>query len=303
VDLNRLALFVQLAESGSFTQAALKLRQPKSRVSRQLKDLERELGLNLVYRTTRQFQLTDAGRELYLRTKEGLQIIESAAQSAEDRRRDVRGRIRLTAPEDLGLAQLNPLIIEFSKSHPHVEFDLIYSGEVRDLVKEGIDLAFRFGRLKDSSLLQRRLGRPHFMFVASPTLLDRLGSLNRLEQLEQFPFLEFTPLGLSPMQGSAASRGAVDRRDGTRQKWTARARLRMNSLLSLRDLALAGHGVTTLPEFLARDHLKDGTLIHVLKNYGLDAAPLHLVSPPASRSQALAIRNFAEFCIERLKDL
>ncbi len=298
MDLNRLALFVQLAESGSFTQAALKLRQPKSRVSRQLKDLERELGLSLVYRTTRQFQLTDAGRELYSRAKEGLQIIESAAQSAEDRRRDVRGRIRITAPEDFGLALLNPLIIEFSKSHPHVEFDLIYSGEVRDLVKEGIDLAFRFGRLKDSSLLQRRLGRPHFLFAASPHLIDRLGPLSRLEQLEHFPFLEFTPL-----LGLSVSRGIVDRRDGSRQKWSPKARLRMNSLLSLRDLAIAGHGITTLPEFLVIDQLKVGTLVHVLKSYSLDSAPLHLVSPPASRSQALAIRNFAEFCIERLKDL
>ena len=297
MDLNRLALFVQLAESGSFTQAAQRLRQPKSRVSRQMKELERELGLSLVYRTTRQFQLTDAGRELYAKAKEGLQILESATQSTENRLKDVRGRIRITAAEDFGLSVLNPLIIEFSKMHPYVEFDLVYSGEVRDLVKEGIDLAFRFGRLKDSSLKQRRLGRPHFLFVASPALLDRVGPISRLDQLGQAPVLVFTPI-----QSLNVTRGNAETREGIKQSWAPNARLRMNSMLSLRDMAIAGHGITTLPEYLIKDQLKSGALVHVLRSCTLESVPLHLVSPPASRSQSLAIRSFAEFCVERLKD-
>lgn len=158
LDLNQIRTFVKLVQSGSFTKAAEVLRQPKSRVSRRLAALEKDLGVQLIYRTTRQFQLTETGRTYYERAQGLIDGLESLSLEVNEATTEVSGVIRVTASDDMGLKYLPIILDEFSKLYPRIRFEIVLSQAYVDLVKESVDVALRIGALKDSSLRVRKVG-------------------------------------------------------------------------------------------------------------------------------------------------
>jgi DNA-binding transcriptional LysR family regulator len=291
IDLNHLTVFAKIVESGSLTKASLALHQPKSRVSRVLSALERDLGLQLVHRTTRHLQLTDIGRRFYEHCKGPLAGLEEATRDLADCAEDVQGVIRLTAPQDMGTSVLPTMIDEFSKMYPKIHFEVVLAQESLNLVSESIDVAIRFGPLKDSSMKAQKVAEISLILVASPNFIETQPPLNQLSDIMNLPCLSFE-----------ATKGKAWSFNNGREKRTLKVKHTMiaNNPEFLLKMALKHRGVALLPDFLCRDHLQTGALVQLFRTWKSDVVPLSLVFP-YQKQLPYHIRRFADFLKIRLQ--
>lgn len=293
LDLNQIRTFVKLVQSGSFTKAAEILRQPKSRVSRRLAALEKDLGVQLIYRTTRQFQLTETGRAYYERAQGLIEGLESLSNEVSDATSEVAGLLKVTASDDMGLKYLPAVLDEFSKQYPQIRFEILLTQAYVDLVKESVDVALRIGSLKDSSLRARKVGFLKNILVATPGFVERYRYGDDFEQLESVPFV-----GMPSMTRIELFRGS----DGRKIKIKPTLKFTANNPAILLEMALLGKGIAFVPEFLCVDHMKSGRLVHVHKNYHGQEIPVHIVSPD-QKEVPLKVKKFSEFLAKRMKEM
>lgn len=291
-DLNQIRNYVRLVQAGSFTKAAEVLKQPKSRVSRHLAALEKELGLQLIYRTTRQFQLTDMGRVFYERARGLVEGLETLSSEVLETTSEVSGLIKITSADDIGVKQLPSILEEFSKQYPQVRFELLLTQSYVDLVKESVDVALRVGHLKDSNLRVRRVGTVKNIFVATPGLLERYRQWEDLDQLESLPFVGMTNFKIEFWKGSDAKKISIK----------PKMSFVSNNPSFLLEMALLGKGVAFIPGFLCVKHIQSGRLIHMHKNLKSLEVPISLVTPE-QKEVPLKIKKFTEFVSKKLKDL
>lgn len=291
-DLNQILIFVKLVEAGSFTKAAELLSQPKSRISRRLAALEQSLEIQLVYRTTRQMQLTEAGQEYYRQCAPLIQNLEGASQSLRQNSEELTGTLRVTAPEDFGKLILSHLLDDFLKRHPKLRFDVVLSGTYLDLVKESIDVALRIGNLKDASLKSKKVLELSSIFVASPSFLERQEAITRPEQLKDLPCLTMHFHKKNQwrlLKDKQEIRIGVD------------GPLHTNSPEFNYHLCLLGRGVGMLPRFLCEEALASGKLVQILKGWSSQSIPIHLLTP-ARREIPLKTKMFMDFVTEKLRN-
>ncbi|MGZ3774750.1 MAG: LysR family transcriptional regulator [Pseudobdellovibrionaceae bacterium] len=293
LDLNQIRIFVKLVQTGSFTKTAELLHQPKSRISRRLAALEKELGVQLIYRTTRQFQLTETGRVYFERVQGLVEGLESLSTELSNTTSEVSGIIKLTASDDMGIKLLPSILDEFLKQYPQVRFEVRLSQAYLDLVKDSIDVAVRIGALKDSSLRARKVGTVKNIFVATPGFLERHRNWEDLDQLETLPFIAMTT-----MSKLEVLRGAENKKLMIKPNII----LRSNNPAMMVELALLGKGYAFAPEFLCVDHVRSGRLVHIHKNLHGQEAPISVVTPEKKES-SLKIKKFTDFLSKRLKDM
>lgn len=264
MNLNLLKTFIKVAEVGSFTKAAKKLNQPKSRVSRHIASLERELGIELIRRTTRQTSLTQEGRDFFQRISGLMRSLEDEISLTSDHKEELTGNIRITAPEDMARSILTRIISEFEAEFPKVSFEIVVSNEYLDLTKENIDFAFRAGRMADSNLKQRRLHDTNIILVASKEYLQKYGRPNKIEDLHKHKLLSFSSIGFDNF-----SKKGLD----------LKPMLKTDSFPVLMSMALGHNGISILPEFFCKPKIDSGELERVLIDHSLRSAPLQLVFP------------------------
>jgi DNA-binding transcriptional LysR family regulator len=292
MDLNQLELFHEVVKSGSFSKAASRLGMPKSRVSRHMARLEHDLGVALIYRTTRQFRLTQAGTDLFQRTSPLLAELKSNFESVSQGAEEVAGLIKVTVPEDIGSELMAAICHDFLLLHPRVELGIHASNQLVDLVKESIDVALRIGPTRDSSMIRRKLGNVGLILVAAPDFLARNGTPTRLEQLEALPFLSFSPHGQR-----RTTLKLTNGRD--RKSVQLESRFWCNNFFVLRSLASEGSGFTAIPAFLARDMFAKGSLVPVMKDWTVESNPVQILIP-SQKDVPFRIRAFVDFLAERL---
>ncbi|MEK2687885.1 LysR family transcriptional regulator [Bdellovibrio sp. GT3] len=292
LDLNQIRTFVKLVQAGSFTKAAEVLHQPKSRVSRRLAALERDLGIQLVYRTTRQFQLTDAGRAYYERSRGLVEGLESLSAELSEEVADVSGWLRITASDDLGVLHLPDVLAEFSKQHPRVRFEVLLSQAYVDLVKESIDVAVRIGILKDSSLRVKKVATLKSILVASPGFLERYRQAEDIDSLGSVPFL-----GL----GSQPKLELWRLSDGKKVSVKVEPVFLANNPNMVLQMAVQGRGIAMIPEFIAAEQIRQGRLVHIHRGLRGQEIPVSLVSPE-QREVSLKTKKFIDFAAKRLKE-
>jgi DNA-binding transcriptional LysR family regulator len=286
MDLNLLGLFVAVAETGSFSEAARKLGLPKSSVSRGVASLEASVGAQLLHRTTRHVSLSTAGAALYERAAPLLASLKEAVGTLPEREEAPSGELRLTAPHDMGATFLPEVIARFTARYPSVRVDCRLTNRNVDLVAEGFDLALRASaaKLADSSLMVRRLGAIDVQLFASPTYLARRGTPRAPEDLAQHDFVAFRGLKyLSEL-------GLVEKN----------ARVLADDMLFLREAVKAGAGIAVLPTFLAQADVTSGQLVRVLPRYTQPSTALMMLYP---RTQHVPrkVSAFRDFLLEFLK--
>lgn len=290
MDLNHLIVFVKIVETGSLTKAAVALKQPKSRVSRTLSSLERDLGAELIHRTTRHLQLTDIGRRFFDRCRGPLSGLEEAARDIANCSQEIQGHIRLTAAQDFGNHLMAPIVDEFLGAFPRVSIDLLLTQEPLNLIEQSIDLAIRIGNLKDSSFKALRVAELGMLLVAHPGWVERHTSVNHLDDLEKVDCVGFLPYG---------------------QKWTFQngkekrtirihSRVATNSPDLALQFALDGKGPAILPSFICRKHLQAGSLTGLFRSWKGPAGAVHLVFP-YQRQMPPHVRRFADFIVPRIR--
>jgi DNA-binding transcriptional LysR family regulator len=275
MDLNRVAIFVRVVRDGGFTAAARSLGLPKSSVSRAVTLLEADLGVRLLQRSTRTSRPTAAGVDFYERAARGLTELEEAAASAADLQGAVRGHVRITAPTDLGVWLLAPVLSRFAQRHPAVHVDVVLTGRVVDMVEEGFDLAVRAGALRDTNLIARRLDGGELALYATPAHLARFPAPQHPRDLTAHPCVLFRGA-----QGRATWRfqcpGGTDP-----VEVVVTGPLAVDDFSFARAAVLDGVGVGLLPDFVAHDAARSGALVRVLPEWRFSASPLHLVYPSA----------------------
>lgn len=291
MNLSLLSVFEAVARTSSFSAAARELRLPKSSVSRGVAKLESDLGVQLLFRTTRQVSLTAAGTALYDRLSPLLRSIRSALGEIPERDEEASGELRVTAPVDLGVLLLAELATRYTARYPAVSIDLHLTGRVVDLVAEGFDVALRVApSLKDSTLMVRRVAPITVQLFASPIYLARRGTPRSEEDLagHDWVFFRSGPQRLRLTAGRDAFAAA------------GRARLRCDDLLFARNAVRAGAGIGLLPIFLAEEDVIAGTLVRVLPRYERSAGYLHLVTP-AAKHVPRKVTAFRDLVLEVVK--
>lgn len=286
LDLNGLPIFLALVEAGSFTAAADRLGCTKTKVSLQIRQLEERLGVTLFQRTTRRVQPTQAGETLYRECRPLLAGLQEALAVAEGDGHQLRGELRLTAPEDYAARVLGPAVVEFGQRHPALRIELRSGDRISDMLEEGIDLAFRLGWLKDSTLRSRSLGTFQQYLVAAPDYLARHGTPDDPEALAEHAWVAFTPLA-SPLTWTF-------RHGEESRRVQMKARLAASSTAALSALLVAGGGISVMADISADAELRAGRLVRVLPAWSLPSGGVHAVYPPGRHLPA-RVRAFMTF--------
>ena len=281
LNTDHLRLFLTVLAAGSFTRAADLAGSDKAHVSRVISRLEDQLGTRLLNRSTRALSATDAGQELAGRARAILDALAEAEDALRGRADRPRGRLRIACGTEFGLLAVNGWIATLLREWPDLRVEADFSNRVADIVHEGFDLAIRVGRLPDSDLVARRLGEVAYGFYAAPAFLAAHGRPGHPGELRGEGFIGFT--------GSPA-----EVTDGT---GTARLpeppRMRANTNMAVRDLAVAGLGVALLPAFQAAPFVAAGALVPVLEGWTRPPVPVHAVMASA-RLPSAAVRAFIE---------
>ncbi|MDQ8023056.1 MAG: LysR family transcriptional regulator [Moraxellaceae bacterium] len=290
MDLNRLRVFVAVAEAGGFTAAAERLGSTKALVSQQIARLEAELGVTLFSRTTRRVTLTEAGSELFADSAPLIAQAESALARVAQGGDALRGTLRITAPVDFAAGMVAPALARFAAEHPDMQFELVAADTVLDMVAARIDIAFRMGWLRDSTQRAVMLGEVQQWVVCTPAYLAAHGPISHPSQLAEHRWIA---LSLLPAPLSWRFQ-----REDEELTVRMRASMRTDSPTTLKALVCEGAGITATADMVVQDEVKAGRLLRVLPDWQLPTAGIYAVYPPGrhvpAKSKAF-IAAFREF--------
>ena len=289
MELSHLDTFVKVVQTGSFTRAAEQQRSQKAHVSRVVSQLESELGVRLLERTTRSLSLTEIGREFFERAVGILGAAEDARRAVQKAQGEPRGTLRLSCGVEFGLLAVNGWVREYLLRHPNVNVDLEMTGRVVDIVHEGFDLAVRVGPLADSTLAARKLGELRYGLFAAPGYLRRQPPPADPQDLARHALIRFSGSRLRMVW--SLTRGADT------QRIEPAARLNANNSFAVRDAAVDALGIAQLPLLLAQPEVDAGRLEPVLPDWQLPSAPVHAVFASA-RYLTPKVRAFIDLAAE-----
>lgn len=281
--------FRRIVELGSLRAAAADRGLSNAGVSKQLSELEAELGASLITRTTRKLATTEVGQAYFHRCVQILDDIAESEAAVSATQAAPRGLLRVSAPMSFGLLQLMSWVPDFMRRYPQVQLDLVLNDRATDLIEEGTDVALRVRTtLADSSLVAKRLGTVSRAICASPGYIAQSGTLERPGDLLTHHTLVYT-LSESPTEWSLtpANGGATVR------QYVVPA-LSLNNSIGLRDAALADMGVTLIPRFVVAEDLGTGKLLEVLPEFRCEDHSLYAIYP-RSRHLSPKVRAFVDF--------
>jgi len=291
-DLEAWAIFAKVAQSGSFSRAAVELGLAKATVSKAITRLERRIGAALLHRTSRRVVLSEVGRNLLAHASQVLNEGEAAEAYALAQSGAPRGTVRLAVPMSFGLAHVAPILPEFLTSYPEVMIDLHLGDEIVDFVGGGFDMALRIAALPDSTLIARRLCQVRRLVVGASAYFDRRGRPTRPSELASHDCLGY-PYLPSPEAWRFAHVS------GDEVVVTPRGPLRTNNADALAPALWSGLGLAVQPEFTVWKDIAAGRLEQVLPEWSLPPIALHLVTPPG-KLRPVRADALIDFLVQRL---
>jgi DNA-binding transcriptional LysR family regulator len=295
MDLNLVTAFVRVVEQQSFTSAAKALGLPKSSVSRRVTELEEELGVQLLHRTTRKLALTEAGRSYFEQAERALTELQAAAESATGMDTEARGIVRVTAPVDIGVMGLADIVAEFVREYPEIHVELSLSSKVIDLVEEGFDIGIRAGKSRDASLVSRRLGNAALGLYASPDYLKARGRPQTLAELTNHDCVLFRG-----KHGKALWR--LDGPDGEPSSVEVTGHVTVDEMLFVRQAVGSGLGIGLLPTIVIATCSKVRALDpieRILPEYSMGGAEVAVVTPSGPK-RPRRVTILRDFLVQRL---
>ncbi|MCG7550458.1 LysR substrate-binding domain-containing protein [Pseudoalteromonas sp. Of7M-16] len=277
--------FLVLVESGSFTNAAQTLRCSRSHVSKQLTQLESDLGVSLMVRTTRTQHLTDAGEIFYEKCKQSFLGIESAIERAKEQASSLSGKLKINSVGGyIGENIIGPLVSDFMKAHPEISVVLDFSSQRVDLVSGEFDFVFRMGELFDSALIARKLTDIEVGTFASPDYIEKYGRPTEPKNLDRHKCIA----------GSMNQWSFVNSSSGARQNISVNADLACKNGRVMLHGALLGNGIIRVPNVYCTDEVQQGRLVPIFKNWQPEPTPFYLLYLQDKHQSAriIAFKNF-----------
>ncbi|AUG51686.1 LysR family transcriptional regulator [Thalassospira marina] len=290
-NLDGMTVFARVVEEQSFSGASRKLGMSKSAVSKHVTKLEDSLGIRLLNRTTRRLSLTDAGSTFYQHCARVVEEIESAEHALTDLRGTPRGVLRISAPLTFGQRFLPNVIADFMELYPGLKVDIHLADHKVDLVAEGFDMAIRITRLRDSSMIARKLADFHGQMVASPEYLERRGTPKHPNDLVDHDILAYSNL----------PNPNVWEFDGPDGPLSVRVNPTMwcNNGEFTAVAARRGLGIASQPEFIIAESLHSGELVPILPEYWPRLGGGIYAVYPERRHLPTKVRMFIDYLVER----
>ena len=290
-NLRRLAYFVAVVETGTFTAAADRLGITKAVVSQQVARLEREFRTSLLVRTTRKVQPTEAGQAFYQRCAVVLREAEHAFEDLAETSAEPSGTLRLTAPFDYGVGVVVPAIAAFARRYPACMVDAVLSDQTLDIMSGNIELAIRVGWLAETSQQARKIGTFRQWLVAPKSMAAQVARLTRPDEIATLPFVANTAL-------REHSRWMFSHDEAEQQAVTMQPSIFLDATLAVREAVCEGAGLSVLPDYAVAEALAAGRLVRVLPQWQLPSGGIHAVFP-AARYRPAKVRAFVELLAER----
>lgn len=293
MDLNDLSVFAQVVASGGISAAARAIGAPKSKVSRRVAALEARLGVRLIERSTRRFKVTEVGQDVYRHARAAVSEAEAAEEVVQRLKAEPQGLVRISCPQDMDRL-LGAALPGFLARHPRLRVQVIVSNRRVDLIDEGIDVAIRVRERLDADqdLQMRAIARSGRLLVASPGFVDAHGEPRTPSEIPAFPTL-------SHADRPGLDRWALVSADGEEQVIAHEPRLSASSFPILRQAAVDGLGIATLPEYACRELLEEGRLMRILPGWASREGVLHLVFT-SRRGQLPGVRAVIDLLAEVL---
>jgi DNA-binding transcriptional LysR family regulator len=289
-DLRDIAHFVEVARTRNFSQAAARLGVPASTLSRRIAELEAGLGTQLLVRTTRRVDLTEAGALFLSRCEEIVEAARGARAELSELTRRPRGTLRISVTPDFATTFLAPVIVEFCERHPEIDLHLDLNPRRADIMAEGVDVAIRIGMPREPYLFARKLITARRGLYASPAYLAAAGT-------------PLTPLDLAVHRCLSVSSGeplpwVLHRGDAT-EEISVRGPVQANAPGIVLRLAAAGLGIAAADEVMASPYLAQGDLVAVLPDWSIRPVPIYAVT--ATKVHPVKTKLFLDFVQTALK--
>lgn len=285
--LTRMQAFIDIVEQQGFSAAARKVGRSKALMSKYVRELEDELGILLLNRTTRQFSLTEAGEVFHKSALEILQKIGDLQDTVREAGKGHKGRLRISAPRSLTDLEIGLPIVEFAAAYPEITIDMNLDDAMVDMIEEGYDVAIRISRLTDSSLIAKKLSDFRLVLCASPDFIKQYGMPKSPQDLGDVPCIVDTNMM------RRANWCFLDD-NGEEISVPVRGNIEVNSPEVTRRAALAGLGMTLVPEFAIEQELKSGALVSLLEDRIPSGGGIYAVYPHR-RHVPGKVRVFVDF--------
>jgi LysR family transcriptional regulator, regulator for bpeEF and oprC len=289
--LQAMQLFVRVVETGGMARAADSLQMPKATATTLIQQLEAELGVKLLNRTTRSVNVTPDGAAYYQRCVAILTQIRETEESLARRHTTPGGRLRVEVPTLMARLVIVPALPDFFSRYPDMDLQLGCSERRADLIEEGIDCAVWSGELEDSTLIARRVGLLYFGTCAAPAYVAAHGLPHHPDELSAHRCINH----FSPRTGKIFD--WVFAKNGERIQSSLRGHIALDDENSYLAAAEAGLGVAQIPAFVLKDAMERGSLELVLGDWFPEPAPLNVVYPQ-NRHLSSKIRVFVDWVAE-----
>lgn len=294
ITLEQLRVLVAVNTSGSFSKAAELLGQTPSAVSRKIGQLEKQLKLQLFSRTTRRISLTDEGKIVTEKAQQALSVINDIQDNANWNHSTPQGRLKVDAPAPFLEHCIVPYLNEFTLKYPLVEIELASFDQQIDLIEKQVDVAFRIGELKDSSLHYKKVGRSLLRVLASPEYIDKYGIPQKPSELREHRAIGFSqPISLNNWPLILESEHKI---------FDLKPHLLCDSGALIRQAALNGMGIVCLADFMTNNDLQEGKLVQVLTESTLESYQLINAVFYKPYQSSLKLKCFIDFIIESLSE-
>ncbi|MBL4601283.1 MAG: LysR family transcriptional regulator [Emcibacteraceae bacterium] len=258
--LSRIGIFIAVVKNQSFARAARELGITSSAVSKQVQNLEHELQVKLLNRTTRKVAPTEEGAIFFERATRALEDLQEAREQVHELKSNPKGALKVSIPHSLGINYLAKGIAAFAKKYPDIHLDLNFDDRIVDMVSEGFDLVVRISDLQDSSLISRRLASCPITICASPEYLKTHGDLKTPEDLAKHNVLAYT-------RNTGLHEWRYKTPEGKNGQVSLKGTFKSDTGQMMCEAAFQGIGIAILPIFYVADHLKSGALIKILPDY------------------------------------
>jgi DNA-binding transcriptional LysR family regulator len=297
-DLNSLLIFATVADANSFSEAARRLKMPISTVSRRIAELEDQLGVRLLERSTRNLRLTDVGAEVLEHARRSVEISEALDNVVSNRLSNISGLLRLSAPPSISDTMLEPLVRAFQAAYPDVRVQIFVTDRYVDHIIEGIDLVFRIGpgAERNSSLVAKKIMTYRHRLLASPAYLQKAKPPETPQDLLAHRLLAFA----YAKPENSWTFHHVNGKD--RETLSIHPHLSMNDFTGLASALVAGGGIGDLPPVVKPELVRDGRLVEVMPNWRFrtfDLLMVHLGNRHVTRT----LRVFKEFAGQMIPTL
>ena len=294
--IDRMRVFLRVAELSSFTAAAASLGLPKASVSTAVQQLEAELGARLLHRTTRRVTLTQDGQVFFDRAQELLGHLDELTSTFQDEGAALRGRLRVDMPLATARDIIIPRLPEFLRQHPGIELELSSTDRLVDVVREGFDCVLRIGARVDSSLVVRKIGRYRVINCASREYVERCGLPLSIHDLAEHRLVHYVSTLGSPVDDFDYIE------DGEERSVPMRGVVTVDNSGAYLAACLAGLGIIQVPAVGVLAQLESGLLVEVLPDFRPAPIPVSLLYPHR-RHVPQRVRSFMDWVAEQLQPL